>query len=98
MGWHMLTHKNLSMRLSEFRTMIKNELQDGERRIAYMCLKDNNVIGGMCYTENEALLECKNIIKKINLEEGYEFNIAVYNEDVKVFNTTDILNKIRYIM
>lgn len=84
------------MKLSEFKEIIKKELQYGVKRVAYMCSIDGYIDGGMCHNESEALLKCKDMFKKYRLEkDNYEFNIVVYNEDVKLLDTQDVIRKIK---
>lgn len=85
------------MNLSDFRKIIKEELQYGNKRTAYMCMINNKVLGGMCLNEQEAILNCKNIIADIDLNKvDYELNVVVYQNDIKVLTTEDVLNKIKY--
>lgn len=85
------------MRLSDFRQIIKNELQYGSKKVAYMCSIEGDINGGMCFDENEALLKCRDILKGLRLKDNnYEFNIVVYDNDVKVLDTHDVLNKIKF--
>lgn len=85
------------MRLSDFRRIIKNELQYGNKKVAYMCTIDGEVNGGMCSDEKEALIKCKDILNGLNLKKNnnYEFNVVVYDNDVKLLDTYDVLNKIK---
>lgn len=84
------------MKLSDFRQIIKNELQYGSKKVAYMCSVGGDIDGGMCFDENEALTKCKDILDKLIVKDDkYEFNIVIYNNDVKVLDTHDILNKIK---
>lgn len=84
------------MKLSDFRQIIKNELQYGDKKVAYMCSIEGNIDGGMCFSENEAFSRCKDILNKLKLNNNnYEFNVIVYDGEVKLFDTYDVLNKIK---
>lgn len=84
------------MKLSEFRQIIKHELQYGIKKVAYMCSINGEIDGGMCFTEVEALSRCKDIFKNCNLKyRDCQFNIVVYGEDVKFYDTHDVVNKIK---
>lgn len=86
------------MNLAEFRTKIKIELQNGEKRIAYMHIKNQEVCGGMCYSKDEALLKCEEIIKSPEYDKNSELNIAVYKDnEIEILGTSEILLSLNLI-
>lgn len=100
--YYSFTEKNIEMEkimtLAEFRTKIKNELQHGDKKVAFMHIKNEVVDGNMCYTKEEALTKCREIVNSPEFGEGSELSIAIYNDsNIEVLGNSEVLLSLNMI-
>ena len=86
------------MTLIEFNTIVKKELQHGNKRVAYLYKQDDFYIGNMCHTKEEALSECHKFCINNNLVDNSELSIIVYHEDtIDVLGTNEVMLSLNLI-
>lgn len=86
------------MTVVEFNKMVRNELENGDKRVVYLCKKNKDIFGGMCDSKELALIKCHNFYKESWFDDDCELNILIYGEDdIEVLGRNEILLQLNFI-